>query len=403
MAFGELGVKLLNRVKYGCDLDSYSYLKNGMLQWSNNPHKRINLMVSTIDRTKMYGGLTTAFNFFEALEKQCQDFDVRIIVTNVEVNSNVADAYQGFEVVSEGDFSSRFQIFDYTIKNSSRPSLTVRENDIFLCTFWTTMYLAREIRDAQKEKYGRFNPIIYLIQDYEPGFYKWSSDYLLAESTYKAEKTIAVINSINLMEYMKSFHYTFFQTYYFQPKLNRELKEVLLSSREVERSNRVIIYGRPFNGRNCFSLIVAALNDAIEKDEDLKEWEFCSIGAKHKNIRLARNAVLINKGKLSIKEYGNMLLRSKVGISMMCSPHPSYPPLEMATFGVKTITNAFLSKDLSLFSSNIISVEEPTVSQLSDAIIESCKGPLGRIDYEAGYINDDDQFGEIIMHIRDLL
>ena len=36
--------------------------------------------------------------------------------------------------------------------------------------------------------------------------------------------------------------------------------------------------------------------------------------------------------------------RASIGISLMESPHPSYPPIEMALFGVNVITNIYESK-----------------------------------------------------------
>ena len=37
---------------------------------------------------------------------------------------------------------------------------------------------------------------------------------------------------------------------------------------------------------------------------------------------------------------------SAIGISLMVSPHPSYPPLEMAHLGMLVLTNGFGAKDL---------------------------------------------------------
>ena len=87
----------------------------------------------------------------------------------------------------------------------------------------------------------------------------------------------------------------------------------------------------------------------------------------------------------------------------MCSPHPSYPPLEMATFGVKTITNSFMTKDLSTFSPNIISVDDPTIGNLADAVIECCHGEEGVIDRTSGYLDDNDQFTSIVKDIHKVL
>lgn len=62
-------------------------------------------------------------------------------------------------------------------------------------------------------------------------------------------------------------------------------------------------------------------------------------------------------GKVSLQEYARVMLESKIGISLMVSPHPSYPPLEMSSFGMKVITNKYDNKDLSGFNDNMISLD----------------------------------------------
>jgi hypothetical protein len=47
-----------------------------------------------------------------------------------------------------------------------------------------------------------------------------------------------------------------------------------------------------------------------------------------------------------------------VGLSLMYTPHPSYPPLDLAASGAVVVTNKFANKtDLSQYSSNIICAE----------------------------------------------
>ena len=61
-------------------------------------------------------------------------------------------------------------------------------------------------------------PVVYFIQDYEPGFYPWSSRYLMADSTYRSElPMIAIFNSKLLYDFFKSNGYKFEQEYYFDP------------------------------------------------------------------------------------------------------------------------------------------------------------------------------------------
>ena len=49
----------------------------------------------------------------------------------------------------------------------------------------------------------------------------------------------------------------------------------------------------------------------------------------------------------------------------MLSPHPSYPPLEMAVAGCIAITNSYETKNLSARSSNIISLDTLSPIELS--------------------------------------
>jgi hypothetical protein len=63
-----------------------------------------------------------------------------------------------------------------------------------------------------------------------------------------------------------------------------------------------------------------------------------------------------------------MLCRAAMGISLMLSPHPSYPPLEMAEAGLITLTNSYDGKDLSLRSDNIVSIDVLTPATLAEEI-----------------------------------
>jgi hypothetical protein len=73
-------------------------------------------------------------------------------------------------------------------------------------------------------------------------------------------------------------------------------------------------------------------------------------------------------GKASLEDYADHLNRAAVGISLMVSPHPSYPPLEMAEAGVLAITNRYGCKDLSRRFPEIISIERVDPELLAEAI-----------------------------------
>ena len=389
------------RVKYGCDLNTFEDLKAGDCVRSPARKRRLNLVMTSIDAATSYGGAATIYTFFQKL-KEALGCEVRVVVLDGSAQeSNATGVFQDYRIgLPDQETNCPATIVGIPETEGKRPSLMVREEDVFVTTYWTTMFITKAFQLFQDQAYGHHPKLIYFIQDYEPGFYEWGSEYLLAESTYRIPDTIAVYNSENLFRYFTLLDYRFADQMWFEPKLNASLKEYLLSALEKNelpaRKNRVIVYGRPRIWRNCFSLVVASLKTAVETDDRLRDWEFLSLGAAHKDIDLGHGARLVCRGKLTLEEYARTLLETRAGISLMCSPHPSYPPLEMAAFGVNTVTNSFCCKDLSAFSDNMISVSTVCAEEIAAALIRVVHREGHVMDPEDPYLRDEDQFAEII-------
>ena len=116
-------------------------------------------------------------------------------------------------------------------------------------------------------------------------------------------------------------------------ELNENLKKELINQVDYsKRENIIICYGRPSTPRNCFDLIKKGLISWQEVDDQnhINLWKIYFVGEKfdRKLINGIRNAEILNK--LSLKSYAELMKKSSIGISLMESPHPSYPPIEMA-------------------------------------------------------------------------
>ena len=158
---------------------------------------------------------------------------------------------------------------------------------------------------------------------------------------------------------------------YFNPQLSSSLKN-FLPKKETRRKKRILIYGRPMVSRNAFELIRAALDRWSEVYSRADEWEILSLGSNFNNIKLSNN-IIISNGKVTLEKYAEYMKTTYAGISLMVSPHPSYPPLEMSTFGIKTITNSFYNKNISDFNKNIVNVDECTPEIVCQKLIEICE------------------------------
>lgn len=98
-----------------------------------------------------------------------------------------------------------------------------------------------------------------------------------------------------------------------------------------------------------------------------------SASGPHDPVDLGDKRKLTSVCKLSLEDYAQMLLRCSAGVSLMASPHPSYPPLEMAHFGLRKVTNGYFCKDLSSFHPNIQSVRSIAEANLAAALAEACR------------------------------
>lgn len=382
----------------------YSYLAKPEYVKSENEKPRLNLVISSIDKGKMYGGLTTAVNLYFYLCKVLK-WDMRIIVTENPVTEEVLGQYSGFVLESsDRDSGVHRSVCNLQAADGKRGKLAVRGRDIMMTTYWSTHYMIAGIVQYQKETFGTDTKLIYLIQDFEPGFYPWSTEYMLCESTYKTGNTVAVFNSGNLKNYVEKQGYTFEYMIKFEPRLNKTLLDYMEKTRDVKKKKQMIIYGRPKVNRNCFAIIVEALKLFANRYEGAAEWEFLSLGGKHRDVKLGNGCVLKACGKLTLEEYAKVLASSSVGISLMCSPHPSYPPLEMAAYGVKTITNSFVCKDLSGFSSNIISLDVVNFDTVAAAVEKAAADvassrPMTGEDVYLQLGNQFDEVGKVIKEI----
>ncbi|WP_428946835.1 hypothetical protein ACQUQQ_08535 [Acidithiobacillus ferrooxidans] len=330
---------------------------------------RLNLIVPALSSKHVFGGIATALKLFEELGKKHEN--LRIILTDearftTEDNIN----YKEWSILT---LEAHDRPGKCVVPAADRygKTLSVGQNDYFIATAWWTSILAKSLQSKQAEMYELNNArrFIYLIQDFEPGFYPWSSRYALAESTYKnTSGLVAVFNTSTLKDFFEQAGFNFQKSYCFEPVLHEDLKPYLDRVAATKRTKMVLVYGRPGTARNAFELIVIALKMWANK-VSCTGWEFVSVGEMHNPIELGNGNILKSMGKLSIEAYAEILLGSYAGISLMISPHPSYPPLEMAVFGLKVITNKYQSKDLSQFNDNITSLEYVAPELICDALI----------------------------------
>lgn len=321
---------------------------------SDVKERRINLLVPALSERHVFGGISTALRFFDEIRKKYPL--ARIIVTDETSVQLKDDQFYSKWCVNSIGHKDLPQNAIVVAGNRVGYDLPISENDYFVTTAWWTTFNAFKMLHWQSESYclAGTRKLVYFVQDFEPGFYAWSSRYALAESTYrKPSKTVPVFNTKILNDFFVQQGYEFDEKFYFDPILNPTMNNLMKKYHGEHKEKQILIYGRPSVERNLFELIVQALRIWAEKDEESQRWRVLSAGEYHDAIDLGYGLKIESVGKLNLEKYAELLARSSVGISLMLSPHPSYPPLEMAKFGMKVITNTYANKDLRHLVSNI--------------------------------------------------
>lgn len=337
---------------------------------SNGGGARLNLVLPSINTEHYFGGIHTAVTLYREL---CRFYEhSRIVLVDAAPDADAASRFPDHAIVAcDSESDARRQIVPFNDRFGR--TLPVADGDTWLATAWWTAHAAQNVAAWQAHHYGVTRGVAYLIQDFEPGFYPWSSQSALALSTYRPGVDLAVFNTGLLAQYFEREGLEYRRSFCFEPVLHEGLRRAQAACREqpVPRSRRIIIYGRPSTPRNAFELICEALRSWGWSDPRSKDWEVVAAGELAQDIDLGSLRVRA-VGKVGLEEYARLLSTSAIGLSLMVSPHPSYPPLEMAAFGMGTLSNRFANKDLSRFSSSIRSLDRLAPASIAEALSEEC-------------------------------
>jgi O-antigen biosynthesis protein len=339
---------------------------------------RLSLLIPSISPKKAFGGVATGIETFMEIGKRTA-VQLRILLDDFEpVDTTVV-------AKCARDASVELARIEIVPRRRWVPRIDVRADDVF-CTFnwWTTLNVRSLLREQYRIFGGLPRPHLYLIQEYEPLFYRMSSTHMMAGAAFQSSWPCwGLFNSGELYAFFLAQGHRIERAFVFEPKLSASMRPFLGGETPL-KARRILIYGRPSQPRNCFPAIAKGLQQWARKYPEFSGWEVISVGLPHPPVRFGPQRVMKSLGKLSLEDYGKLLRGSAVGLSLMASPHPSYPPLEMAHFGLRTITNTYANKDLSTSHPNIMSIRDLGPNTIADALAQACR--TFEADHAAGWL-----------------
>ncbi|MHB1657851.1 MAG: rhamnosyltransferase WsaF family glycosyltransferase [Acidithiobacillus sp.] len=224
-----------------------------------------------------------------------------------------------------------------------------------------------------KKMFVDMRNLVYYCQDYEAGFFPYSSNYVEAER--------AIFDAPHLIistEILRSF--------FEERKLLQRTQHIFVTSPKIEifevlpeKSRKIFFYFRPekFNSRNLSEILMAA---AIKFAENHSGYELYLVGSVETRFSVEINGndiFVINK--LPKDEYLRLISSCDVVVACIYSAHPGVIAYQAAASGIPTVTNVFRNRTVDLLkeiSENIIPYD-PIRDDLVERIEEALCRPKG--------------------------
>jgi hypothetical protein len=329
------------------------YLSLEPLRVYEAPHlgPRVTMVTDSINKGSLYGGVATAIILAALLARRLGG-DLRLVTRTEPADATAI----GMILRTHGVYWTGNVECLYSPPGLGGRDIPIDREDFFVTTSWWTTRATRSAVPPRR--------IVYMLGEDERLFYPAGDDHLLCAETLSDPEIFYAVNSNILFDHLQAnglapggvaFEPAFSSVAYYPEK--RPL---------TNEKRQFFFYGRPNNLRNLYWRGVSAIAAAIEEGVfEPGEWDFCFLGKDMTEMLLPRGVRPRIMNDASRDEYLKLVRHVDVGLSLIYTPHPSYPPFDLAASGAVVVTNRFGSSkvDLSRYSPNILCVE-PTLPGL---------------------------------------
>jgi len=339
----------------------YAYLEPLRTYPASGFGRRLSVVTDGIDPDRLHGGVGTAI-ILGILLAQHLRAGLRLITRRQE-----AEPSQLVSVLAANGLRWEDEIEFLHAPSGVGDDVPVGDADLFLTTSWWTTKTTRRAVDPRR--------ILYLLQEDERSFYPHGDERLRCAEALSDTELHFVVNSRMLYQHLIQGPEPLVSIrdrgIWFEPAFPETLFYDDREQRAQRRTKNFFFYARPENLRNLYwrglEAVGAAIEEAILPPND---WRFVFGGRKIERIVLPCGVSPEIRENLPWAEYAALIRQIDLGLSLMDSPHPSYPPLDLAASGAVVVTNrSGLKRSLDSYSENIFCV---------DATLEGLKQGIAR-------------------------
>lgn len=342
--------------------------------------QRVTLVIDTIASGSLFGGAGTAL-ILAALLANRRRADLRIITrTQPPVPANVDHLWQVNGITLDGESQ-----FVFAPRQDPRKEIDLLPDELVITSSWWTTAAALRTIPAEQ--------IVYLLQEDERMFYLFGDVRLHCEQVFRHTGIRFVINTGLLKQHLVNdgFAHMAQQAHSFEPAFPASVYHPRPKPADAKR--RFVFYARPLNPRNLYFLGQEVIAAAVERGIlDPAQWDIVYVGRDVPDVQFGAHPV-IRRENLSWGDYAELIGGADLGLSLMYTPHPSYPPLDMAASGAVVVTNRHgLKRDLSPLCANIICCEpdrEALVEGLRQGVALALDAPRRAAQHQANTLQRD--------------
>lgn len=305
--------------------------------------KRLTIVTDSVGASSLFGGVGTAIILGTLL---CNRWGATLrLVTRRES----PDAGAVGRVLRANGLKLRGALQVQFVPEGGDHLLGYSSDDVFMSTSWWT---TRSTLDAVGP-----DRLFYLLQEDERMFYPHGDERLLCADVLNDPRISVIVNTHLLYNYLADRSPALPELrgrgMAFEPAF--PVASAAAPVRAAGAKRNFFFYSRPHNERNLFWRGAEILSSAIETGIlDPQVWAFYWVGRGTPALRLPRGVVPHRIEGLSWSEYQSLVAEMDAALVLMDTPHPSYPPLDLAAAGVAVLTNTHPGKeDLSSYSKNI--------------------------------------------------
>ena len=351
---------------------------------------RISIVTDSINKGSLFGGVGTAM-IMAALLVKARGARLRIITrTEPAHQANLHSVLTLYGMAMEHEVE-----FAFAHVQAPQAAVNVYADELFITTsWWTTECTLAAIAPVR---------VLYVLQEDERMFYPAGDDQLRCTRTLLNTQVHVAVNTHGLLEHLahSGLAHLRQQAVAFEPAFPRDLYKRREQPARAKR--RLMFYARPNHLRNLFYFGLEVIDQAVARGLiDTQAWEIHFVGAHVPTVTLCDGTVPSRHEQLPWQDYAELLGSIDVGLCLMCTPHPSYPPLDLAAAGGVVVTNRYGPKtELTAYCENILSAEltlDNMLATLKQAMALALNEPERQRRHAARGMHSDwvGAFGEVV-------